>query len=70
MAAVMLEAVGCVVALGALAAPGAAGAAHAARTPDAVSVSSCERTENEFTGSGDVGQSLHSHRERQSASNF
>lgn len=40
---VVLESVGCVVALGALSAPGAAGAADTAGAPDAVPVSCCKQ---------------------------
>lgn len=48
VATVVLESVGCVVALGALSTPCAAGAAHAAGTPDAVSVPSCKQNKTEL----------------------
>lgn len=51
---VVLESVGCVVALGALAAPGTAGAANTAGASDTVSVSSCNQkntNKSEFTTS-------------------
>lgn len=49
---VVLESVGCVVALGALSTPGAAGAANAAGTPDAVPVSGCKQDDRNRSQDG------------------